>query len=108
MSRSVDGKSFLNIGAGTTAAFNLRGGRYAMEVVGTGFGTVELQVQGADGATFISLYQPFNNAGTEVDLVIGKFAANGQKFFQLMAGTYQIVVTTASAVYVNIRRIQGE
>jgi hypothetical protein len=107
--RAIDGilavKNSVNIGQ-----FNLPyGGQYAVGVSATfGGGNVELQILGPDGSTFISIYQFFNNAGAEADLIIGKFLANGMKVFYLPAGQYKFVVTTATAVYANVIRVPGE
>jgi hypothetical protein len=93
MSRAIDGKSFINISA-TTAAFQLDGGKYGVDCVGSGFGTVTLQKLGADGTTYVT--------------ALTAFAANGYATADLPTGTYTVAVASATAVYVNIRRIEGE
>ena len=106
--RATDAVKFSNIAA-TTAAFGLNGGRYAVGVIATfGGGSVKFQQVGPDGSTMIDLEAPFNNAGTEADLVISTFLANGMKVFDVPPGQYKIVITTASAVYVNIVRVPIE
>jgi uncharacterized surface anchored protein len=99
-----EGISFIG-NANNPASFTLTlGGRYAVTVEATfGGGTVELQCQGP-GGTFVSLKAPFNNAGTEADLVIGSFAAAGQKVLDLAPGTYKFVITTATVVSASIAR----
>lgn len=99
-----EGISFVG-NAQNPASFPLTlGGKYAVTVEATfGGGSIELQVQGP-GGTFMSLYAPFNNAGTEADLVIGKFTVAGQKVFTLAPGTYKFVITTATAVSASIAR----
>lgn len=110
--RATDGYSAANISA-TTAAFTLAGGRYAASVVATfGGGTVNLQMLGPDGSTYIDLKQAFDKpdavGGTEEDLVIGTFAAAGLKVFDLPSGSYRLTIATASAVYASIARVPLE
>lgn len=94
--RAVDGHSESNIAA-TTAAFKLTGGLYGVDAVGTwGGGSAKLQKLAADGSTYLSV-----SSGTD-------FTANGYSTVNLPAGSYKIVIATATAVYVNIRRIPGE
>ena len=81
------------------------GGRYRVCVSATfSGGSVKLQQLSLDGTTFVDLVAPFNNAGTEVDLVVGTFAANGSKELVLSPGTYQLTIATATAVYAAIAR----
>lgn len=68
---------FSNIGS-TTAAFNLPAGKYAIEVLGSTFGTVTLQVLAGDGTTYLT-------AATA-------FAANGHTSVDLGAGTYKLAL----------------
>ena len=63
-----------NISA-TTATFVLKGGRYGITCMGTAFGTVTLQIQAADGSTFLT-------AATAI-------AANGVAVVDLPQGTYR-------------------
>jgi hypothetical protein len=77
----------------TTAAFNLNGGRYLAAVTATfGGGTVALQVLGADGATWIGVTG-------------GSFTAAGTLAVDLGAGSYQWLVTTATAVLVTLVQV---
>lgn len=102
---ATEAVKFDNINA-TTASFLTLGGFYNATVIATfGGGSVELQQLAEDGATWVSLLFPFNNAGVEVDLVIGKFTANGMKQFILAAGQYRFLVTTATAVYASLTRV---
>jgi hypothetical protein len=93
--RARDGIAFENF-TGTTANFTLGfGGLYGAEFSATfGGGTVQLNVLGPDGATWI----PAAPAWT----------ANGTAVIYLPSGTYQLVVVTATAVYVSISRIPGD
>jgi hypothetical protein len=90
----------------TTGPFVLTlGGPYNACVNATfGGGTVELQVLGEDGVTWCSLYFWFNNAGAEIDLIIGKFLVAGMKPFILAPGTYRWAITTATAVFASVVR----
>ncbi len=93
-----DGALFVNIAA-TPAVFNLVGGYYSMSVVATGFGSVNLQVLLPDQTTYILPKDALGNS-------IGQFVANGsQQGIFLAAGTYKVVITSASAVYVSVARI---
>jgi hypothetical protein len=94
--RAVDAKSFSNIAA-STAAFNLGGGLYGMDVVGTfGGGSVKLQRLAADGSTYVSVA-----SGTD-------FSANGFATAYLPAGSYRLTIATATAVYASVQRIPAE
>lgn len=105
MTSAYEAVSFSNIAA-STAAFPLTlGGRYSVSVIATfGGGSVKLQKLGPDGSTFLDIQSPFNNAGTEVDLVISTFSANGTKDFVLAPGEYKFVIATATAVYISLAR----
>lgn len=83
--------TFSNIGS-TTAAFTLKAGLYGVEAVATwGGGTVTLSRLAGDGTTYVS---------TGVS-----FTANGYTTVQIPSGTYEVVIATASAVYVQIAPI---
>ena len=95
MARQNESVNFSNISA-TTSPFILMGGVYAMNVVATGFGTVDLQQLLADGSTYASVLP-------------AAFAANGLKTsLVLPAGQYKVVIATATAVYANITRIPND
>lgn len=82
------------------------GGKYSVSVVATfGGGSIKLQKLGPDASTYVDHLAPFNNAGTEVDLVISTFAANGTKVFDLAPGDYQFLLTTATSAYLSVARI---
>lgn len=81
---------FSNISA-TTAAFALRGGRYNVDVIGTGFGTVTLQRLGPDGSTWLP--------------ALANFTANGTQLADLASGSYRFAIVTATAVYAAVVRI---
>lgn len=93
--RSMDGNAASNIST-TTAAFRLDGGIYALSVVATfGGGSVDLQVLGPDGSTYVSA-------------LTAAFLANGTKVVFLPPGAYKWVIATATAVYVSANRVPGE
>ena len=81
----------LSLGSSNSSAFPIAsGGTYGIAAIATwGGGSVDLQILGPDGATYLSV----------LDTV---FVANGVKLVQLPVGTYKFVVTTATAVYVSI------
>lgn len=83
-----------NISA-TTAPFTLFGGKYIMTCIGTGFGTVDLQLLANDGSTYFSVLS-------------AAFGANGLKTLDLPPGTYKVVITTTTAVYVKISHVPYE
>ena len=86
----VDSQSFSNISA-DTAAFKLRGGRYAFEVTGSNYGSVSLQRQAVDGTTYID--------------VATAFTADGYATVDLPAGSYRVHVSSATGVYADITSV---
>jgi hypothetical protein len=91
MSTSTEAVVFQNIVA-TTAAFALRGGKYAIAANATGSGTMGLQMQGADGVTFIAVHTAFA-------------AVTGFVTVDLPPGQYKFVIATFTAVYASICRV---
>ena len=83
---------FSNIGAITTAAFALRGGYYWIESKSTGTGTIDLKKLGPDGVTYTARI-------TQIT------ATAGQQSIYLPPGTYEWVVATFTANYLEISRI---
>jgi hypothetical protein len=80
----------LSLGASSSQQFTLNGGKYAIAVVGTGFGSVALQRVGADAATLANAVAAW---------------ANGFVVADLPPGTYQFTVTTATGVFVQINSV---
>lgn len=81
-------KHFANISA-TTGAFLARPGQYSLVVIATfGGGSVQLQILGGDGTTWV-------NVGAAV-------TANSYNTIILPEGQYQFVITTATAVYIDL------
>jgi hypothetical protein len=78
---------FSNLGAVTTSAFNLFGGKYAVTWQATlGGGNLQLQALSGDGSTFVAV-------GTAISAV-------GLTVFDLPPGTYRFVITTATANFI--------
>lgn len=83
--------TFANISA-TPNAFNLFGGAYGVTVSATfGGGSVTLQRLAADGTTYITC--------------LTAFTAAGYASVNLPAGTYKLVIATATAVYADVTSI---
>jgi hypothetical protein len=90
MATSTEAVTFSNISA-TTAAFTLRGGKYAFTVNATfGGGTVKLQTLGGDGSTWIDVASQTANASVAVDVCPGQ---------------YRIAIATATVVFVIVGRV---
>jgi len=53
-----DAKAFSNVSA-TPASFQLRGGTYCVDVIGSTFGTVTLTRLGPDGSTYLTALTAF-------------------------------------------------
>jgi hypothetical protein len=70
-------QSFSNISV-TSGAFVLYGGEYAVDVIGSTFGTVTLQRLGPDGSTWLT--------------ALTAFAANGTANADLPPGTYKLAL----------------
>jgi hypothetical protein len=93
MATATEAVSFSNIAA-NTAAFALRGGKYAVMALATfGGGSVKLQALGPDGSTYLSL-------ATTSD-----FTAAGGATVDLPPGQYRFTVATATVVYALVCRI---
>jgi hypothetical protein len=92
MASCGDGKLFSDIGT-TQGPFTLNGGEYGVTAscASWGEGTVQLEVLGPDGSTWIA-------AATAL-------SANGFQVIDLPPGAYQLALTNASAVYASISRV---
>jgi hypothetical protein len=106
--RAPESNSYTSATAVNSAPFTLLGGMYLVAVVASGFGTVKLQCLGPDGSTYLDIMAPFNNAGTEVDLVISTFAANGAKLLPLSPGSYRWTLGSVTNVFAELSRVPGE
>ena len=91
MAFATEAVQFSNIAA-TTAAFQLRGGKYAIVAAATGAGTMGVQMLGPDGATLIAVHTAFA-------------AVTGFVVVDLPSGQYKFVIATFTAVFASICRI---
>lgn len=88
---NIDSQSYSNVAA-TQGPFTLKGGQYAVTVHATwGGGSVTLQRRAADGTTFVTC--------------LTAFSADGFATVYLPTGTYQFLVATATAIYVDITSV---
>lgn len=88
MYNTIENVAFKNISA-TPAPFTLRGGNYGVTAHATwGGGSVTLQRLSPDGSTYVT--------------VLTAFAADGYQNANLPSGTYQLLVATATAIYVDV------
>jgi hypothetical protein len=81
-----------NVAPGTIGPFNLRGGLYWIETKSTGTGSIDLKKLGPDGTTYTARI-------TQIT------ATAGQQTISLPPGTYEWVVATFTANYLEITRI---
>jgi hypothetical protein len=84
MTTAVDGKTFTGLSA-NSPTFYLKGGNYVVAAIGTITTSVELQMLGPDGATFISL--PTSLKITTSGGTAGGNAPPGQYRFTLTSAT---------------------
>lgn len=91
MATPTEAVNFSNIGA-TTAAFSLKGGKYAIAASATGTGTMGLQIVSLDGSTGIAVHTAFS-------------ATTGYTTVDLPPGQYKFVIATFTAVYASICRV---
>jgi hypothetical protein len=90
---AVEAVTFKNISA-STAAFALRGGKYAVVANATGTGSMGLQMLAADGSTFVPAHTAF-------------VAVTGFTTVDLPPGSYKFVMTGFTAVFASICRISS-
>ncbi len=94
--RADESVLFSNVAAGTLGPFVLQGGRYAVEYVGTGTGTVDLKGLGPDGATYIAV------GLTQIT------ATTGYQIVELPPGQYEFIIATFTANYASITRVPSD
>jgi hypothetical protein len=83
---------FSNIAA-TPASFKLNGGSYGLTMTAAwGGGSIDLKRLSADGSTYVSV-------------LTTTFTANAFQTVNVPPGTYQLTVTTATAVYADITSV---
>lgn len=88
----IDRVVYSNVAAGTIGPFTLRGGSYWIETKSTGTGTIDLKKLGLDGTTYTARI-------TQIT------ATAGQQTISLPPGTYEWVIATFTANYLEISRI---
>lgn len=90
---ATDAVRHSNIDA-TTAAFQLKGGKYGVSAKATwGGGSAKLQILMADDTTYVSVA-----SGTD-------FTADGYSTVDLPPGQYRWTIATATAIYTSVARI---
>jgi|HubBroStandDraft_6_1064221.scaffolds.fasta_scaffold1895358_2 hypothetical protein len=89
--RATDHHTFQSFSTVTQGPFLLVGGMYAAFFKATSWGTMQFNVLGPNGSTFVP-----------ADAV---WSANGTSILRLPPGQYQVVPTTVSGGYVSIRRV---
>lgn len=88
---STQGIKYSAISA-STGAFYLKGGRYGFAAVASwGGGSVELDILGPDGTTWLA---------TAV-----AFSADGYKTIDVPPGQYRITVDTATGIYISLTNV---
>ena len=93
--RANDSANFRNISA-TPDPFPLDGGCYVVDAIATwGGGSLTLQRQGPDGATYITAATALSADGTSGAIALPK-------------GVYKLSIATATAVFVSVLPIPGE
>jgi hypothetical protein len=84
----------VNAGPGTVGPFTLKGGTYAAIVTATfGGGNLQLQTFSLDGVTAVNVGATITTAGLTV-------------YANLPPGRYQWVITTSTAVYASLTRVE--
>jgi hypothetical protein len=88
MYNTIENFAFKNISA-TPAGFTLRGGNYGITAHATwGGGSITLPRLSPDGSTYVTVLAPLT--------------ADGYANANLPSGTYQLLVATATAIYVDV------
>ena len=81
----------LSNGSATTGPFQLKGGSYAVDVIGSSFGTVTLQKLAGDNSTYVTC--------------LTAFSAAGYATVNLPRGDYRIAISATTGVYCRITPI---
>lgn len=78
------------LGASDSPTFQLLGGRYAIQVVGTfAGGSIDFKVLGPDGATFLSC-------------LLSPFVSNDVSLVDLPPGTFKFTITNVTNAFASI------
>lgn len=92
MSSVADSAQFSNIGAVTTSAFQLKGGKYGFMTKSTGAGTIDLQTLSIDGSTWLAV-------ATQI------VAVTGYNTVDVPPGQFRVVITGFTANFVTVTRV---
>jgi len=93
MASQTNSFEFSNVSTNQTFTVNI-GGLFGVTYSATfGGGSIQLNVLAGDGSTEVA--------------AVPSWTANGTALVYLPAGSYQLAITTATAVYVNIIGIPG-
>jgi hypothetical protein len=90
---AIDAQLYSNLTTAPASSFTLRGGKYGVAIQGTMGGagaSPTVQILGPDGSNYIT---------------VTTFTQAAFTTFDLFAGTYRLVIGTATAVYFEIVRI---
>lgn len=91
MTTVTESVKFSNLGISTTAAFKLKGGKYAIVASAAATATIDLLTLAADGVTFVK--------------VITTITTSGFANADLPPGQYQVVIAVAGSAYVSITSV---
>lgn len=92
--------------ANNPASFTLSlGGSHLLSVKATGYGSVELQVLGPDGTTWLPIQNMQYNGSIDTFVTVASFTADGARVQFLPPGTYRWNITTATSVSASVVRI---
>lgn len=89
MTTTTQSVQFSNVAAGNSAAFQLKGGQYAIMTKSTGAGTIDLKILAQDGSTWLAVI-------TQIT------ATSGYATAYLPPGQYRYEISGFSANYVSI------
>lgn len=88
---------FSNAAAGTSAAFEVKGGIYQLALVATGAGTATVQTLGGDGTTWVP-----------VQATTAALTAAGTQNYTVPPGQYRLVTTGFTGVTAVFARVPVE
>jgi len=92
VSSVTESAQFVNIGAVTTAAFRLKGGKYGVMTKSTGAGTIDLKILAQDGSTFLAVI-------TQI------VAVTGYATVDLPPGQYRVEITGFTANFISVTSV---
>lgn len=92
--RSNEGFNFTSASNANSQTFLLKGGKYAINVLASSYGTVDLKILGPDGSTQVA--------------VITQLSANKFQVVDLPPGQYQFINGTVTSISESIVRIPND